>query len=77
MIVNIELNCPVSVVVDTDTGAVKSVHVWYMALNTDTIVALHDDGRDHVPVTTDSPEAIAAVEIMRGDSEWPAWQFDA
>jgi hypothetical protein len=78
MIVNVEYSCPVSVVVDTETGEVKSVHVWDGELDTTVPpVAFHDDSADHAPVEPDSPEAVRALEIVNGDAVWPGWQYDA
>jgi|tagenome__1003787_1003787.scaffolds.fasta_scaffold9468652_1 hypothetical protein len=77
MIVNVEYSCPVSVVVDTETGGVKSVHVWDGELDTTVPVAFHDDSADHAPVESDSPEAVRALKIVNGAAVWPGWQYDA
>lgn len=90
MKVNVELTCPVSVIVDTDTGDVLSVHVWDEALG-DQPVAVHRDEYiprsgpngefmigtsifEPLPVT--HPDTFKALEIVAADDiEWPAWEF--
>lgn len=78
MIVQIEFTVPVGVVVDTETGAVTSVHVWDTDLDTGAPVAAFDDGADHASLALDHPEAAKALATLRDENVmWPAWQFDA
>ena len=91
--VNVELTCPVSVIVNTDEGTVEKVIVWDELLDEQNVRAVRLDG--YIPVeqkpgepfqvgegvfeelAEDDPRHARALEIVRGDEEYPAWQFGA
>lgn len=70
-IVQVSYTVPVEVVVDTDTGEVKSVVVIEESIEID-----HRDGTVHTDgyaELTDPLVRARAVEIAE-NSEWPAWE---
>lgn len=72
--VRIELSVPLSVVVDLLAGEILRVVVEDEALNVDDVQGAWLAGSG-TQLRPDDARARAAHELVRGDLEWPAWEF--